>query len=77
MKKIYEAVVLHEGWEMDNLLWVVENDDGRRELRTTSHGSEYIMDTKEIMEKIAETKKSLAGLIEAQRIYLIRPVIEE
>ena len=62
MKKIDEAVVLHKGWEMDNLAWVIENTDGTKELRTTSHGGEYTMGIDELDDKIAETQKSLDGL---------------
>ncbi len=62
MKKIDDAVVLHKGWEMDNLAWVIENTDGTKELRTTSHGAEYTMGIDELDDKIAETQKSLDGL---------------
>jgi hypothetical protein len=62
MKKVGEAVVLHEGWEMDNRAWVIEDEFGTRELRTTSHGGECVMTMNELDEKIMETEKSLNGL---------------
>jgi hypothetical protein len=68
MKKIYEAVVMHVGWEMDNAAWIIENEDGTREIRTTSYGGEYSMKMSELEEKIKETAASLDGLMRLKEL---------
>jgi hypothetical protein len=68
MKKIHSALVLHEGWEMDNELWVLENDDGSRELRTTNHGGERKTNIQYIDEKIQEAERSIDELKEAKAL---------
>ena len=67
MKKTYEAVVLHNGWEMDNLAWVI-NNDGVLQAKTTSHGNQYTMDSEELDAKINETRLSLEGLIKIREL---------
>ena len=37
-KKIHTATILHEGWEMDNKMWVMEDENGSRTSLTTNHG---------------------------------------
>jgi hypothetical protein len=66
-RRIFEAIALNAGWEMDNLVWVVE-DGLRRSLRTTSHGSECEMTRQELMEKINETVSSLDELNHAKKM---------
>ena len=58
---IHEFTILHEGWEMDNLGWVM--DDGR--IYTTNHGGECEMPRQALLHKIKETKDSLRGLEKA------------
>lgn len=40
MKILEKAVVLHEGWDMDNLIWISQDDDGNLKLLSTNHGRE-------------------------------------
>jgi len=68
IEKIFETRVLHDGWELDNSLWVIEGGGGKRELRTTNHGGECEMSARELDEKIEETKLSYDGLLEAKRL---------
>lgn len=69
MKKVLTATVMHVVWEMDNEAWLIENADGSRELRTTSHGGEYEMRLSELDEKIEETRNSLDSLIALRNAY--------
>ncbi len=62
-QKLGVCKVLHEGWEMDNLAWYVELPNGDRQVMTTNHGRECYMHTKEIIDKIEETRQSLDGLL--------------
>ena len=66
---IFKATVMHNGWEMDNEAWILEYNGGYREIRTTSHGREYVMGVKELDEKIKETEGSLNGLIKLKKLW--------
>lgn len=59
---------MHIGWELDNVGWIIEHEDGRRELRTTSHTSECEMTRQELEKKIVETQKSLNSLLKAKAL---------
>jgi len=59
---VHESRVLHDGWEMDNRVWVTGNEVNGFTAMTTNHGSECEMDLEEIDLKIEETKASLEGL---------------
>lgn len=65
MGNIFRALVLHNGWEFDNEMWVYEDEAGTRTLLTTNHGIECGMHKDELIGKIAETEKSLCGLKKA------------
>ncbi len=67
-KLIFRFKIMHIGWELDNVGWIVEKEDGRRELRTTSHAAECEMTSESLDKKIAETKKSLDGLLKAKKL---------
>lgn len=67
-KEIFRFKVLHAGWELDNEGWIIENEDGRRELRTTSHTNECEMPVRELEEKIIETQESLDELLKAKTL---------
>ena len=67
MKIVFEAVVMHVDWGMDNKVWVVEHENGKRELLTTSHGGEYIMSIDELNKKLKETAESLSGLMKIKQ----------
>ena len=58
-KVVYEFIVLHKGWEMDNEGWVTE--DGR--MWCTNHGGLYEMGATELHEFIDTTTKSLNQLL--------------
>jgi hypothetical protein len=61
-RRIGESVVLNDGWEFDNLAWVTD-DGSQRKLWTTSHGGECEMSQDMLVDKVAETQKSLDGLM--------------
>jgi len=63
MEKIFSTRVLHDGWEMDNEIWVIQNANGENEVRTTNHGGECIACKSEIEASIEETRSSLEGLM--------------
>jgi len=67
-KEIFRFKILHAGWELDNEGWIVEHEDGHRELRTTNHTSECEMSLRELEEKIIETQESLDGLLKAKTL---------
>lgn len=56
MKKIYEFPVLHAGWEMDDKGWVAIDDNGRKVIILTNHGSECVASVEELREKIEKYK---------------------
>lgn len=56
---IHEAVVLHRGWEMDNYVYLVEMEGGKKKIITTSHGEWVEMSKKELIKKADETRNSL------------------
>lgn len=68
MKKIHECRLLHDGWEMDNELWVVEMPNGSREVRATCHGDECVINIDRLDAKTKETRTSLEGLIKAKEL---------
>ena len=68
MKIIHRCRVLHEGWGMDNSLWVAENEDGSRKIQTTRHGMNCEVDCKALDHKIKKTQESLDGLIAAKKL---------
>lgn len=62
MKKIAKAVVLHNGWEMDNEAWIEKDENKELHLFTTSHGGKREMTLERLDLKIEETQKSLNQL---------------
>lgn len=65
-KLILRFKILHSGWELDNIGWIIEHEDGHRELRTTSRTTECEMTAQALEKKIAETQRSLNGLLKAK-----------
>lgn len=61
-KIIKKAVVLHEGWEMDNCAWVSQDKSGKLKLMVTCHGHECETTKELLLEKIEETRNSLDQL---------------
>lgn len=61
-KVLAEAVVLHQGWEMDNRAWAVEFTDGSRAVLMTSHGSLYSVTDEGLRRKLEETRQSVVEL---------------
>ena len=68
MKKIKLAVVLHNGWEMDNEAWIEQDENGENYLFTTSHGGKREMTIESLDLKIEETEKSLRQLNELRKL---------
>lgn len=68
--KIFEAKVLHEGWEMDNAAWVEKDENEVLRAYTTTHGpgNKYEMEADELLDKIEETESSLTGLKEIKKL---------
>ena len=53
-KEIYSFTVLWKGWECASAAWIIERPDGSRYLVMTDHGSPYMADPNELVERIAE-----------------------
>jgi hypothetical protein len=51
---IFEFTILYDGWEMDNIGWVMERPDGSRYIRSTNHGSYCEMMIEDLEDKIRE-----------------------
>lgn len=68
MKKIKQATVLHNGWEMDNEAWIEQDISGENHLMTTSHGGKREMTLESLDLKIEETEKSLRQLNELRKL---------
>lgn len=58
---LLEFPILHSGWEMDNIGWIIQAN-GKRSVLTTRHGSPYLMSLHEAEEKIAEYNKAIDGM---------------
>ena len=68
-KIIKEFVILHRGWEMDNLGWIVEDTESKElTLMTTNHESSCVMTKEELFRKISETRESFLELIVTKRL---------
>jgi hypothetical protein len=67
--KIAEATVLHEGWELDNSLWLEVDSEGRKKIYTTDHGFRVEADEYYIDKKIEEALASVAGLLAVKKLY--------
>ena len=70
LKRIHTATILHEGWEMDNEMWVLESHNGLRSAYTTNHGSECGMTINDIDDAIKEAQDSIDGLAKAKELLL-------
>lgn len=62
---IHSFTILHEGWDMDNNGWVI---DDHSVWTTTCEGEPYEMDEHELDAKIRETEASLEGLKRAKAL---------
>lgn len=69
-KTIHTAVVLHDGWEMDNGMHITEASDGTRVAHWTNHNRPCLMSMKDIEDKIKETQDSLNDLQIAKYLLL-------
>ncbi len=60
---VLKETVLHEGWEMDNAIWVyyLPRTD-RHYVVMTSHGSPYLPTRAELEAKLAETRHSARSI---------------
>ncbi len=68
VKVLHVVTILHCGWEMDNLGWIVEMSDKSLKAFTTNHGGLCEWSLSELEEKIKETEESLTSLKEAQKL---------
>jgi len=59
-KVIFTFRVMHDGWEMDNVAWVMERPDGTRYLQMTSHGDKFEVPVARLEDKIDEYRSVLA-----------------
>lgn len=57
-----EAIVLHDGWDMDNTAWAVKFEDGTHAILMTSHGDLYAAHRSELEEKLRETEQSAEAI---------------
>ena len=69
-KKIHTATILHEGWEMDNEMWVMEDKNGSRTSFTTNHGCECRMSISDINDAIKDAQDSIDGLEKAKELLM-------
>ena len=53
-KTIFTFRVMWDGWESDNVAWVMERPDATRYLQMTSHGGKYEASIPELEEMIKE-----------------------
>lgn len=67
-KVLHEAVVLHDGWDMDNLGWICLMADSSVQGFTTNHGSVCAWNLTDIDVDIKKTEESFHSLIKALRI---------
>lgn len=54
LNTVYTFDVLWRGWEMDNIGYIAQDEDGNKYPVLTSHGSKYIADKSELLDKISE-----------------------
>ena len=59
---LQEAVILHEGWEMDNKAVLARFEDGSQAIVYTSHGTPYLATIAEMARKLKETESSAASI---------------
>lgn len=60
--------VLWKGWELDDIAWVKEKENGDRYLVMTSHGGEYPAQASELLDRIRAYESALAQTKEALRL---------
>jgi hypothetical protein len=60
-KVIFEFEVLYVDWESDNKAYVVENENGRREVIMSNHGNFYVAKTRDVLDKIAEYEQAITN----------------
>jgi hypothetical protein len=65
---LHTAKVFHDGWEMDNDLWVCKTSDGSILAYTTDHGGLRIADLEYVKLCISKTKDSLHSLVKAEEL---------
>jgi len=58
-KTLLEFGVMWSGWECDTMAWIIEDENGVRQLKTTSHGSPVIEDREFLIERIHAYQRSL------------------
>jgi hypothetical protein len=68
VKILAEAVILRQGWEMDNECWLVKMKGGSVQLFTTNHGGLYPMQIDDLKDYIKETQESLDSLKNIQEL---------
>ena len=69
MKTLASAIMLHEGWEMDNEAWVKEDAKGNRHFCWTNHGSVPEIAGEDILDEfIKSTRESLGQLEKLKEI---------
>jgi rhamnose utilization protein RhaD (predicted bifunctional aldolase and dehydrogenase) len=57
-KVVFEFPILHSGWDLDSIGYVVDNN-GSKILILTNHGVDYMADPYELETKIAEYQKTI------------------
>jgi hypothetical protein len=72
-KVILEIPVMHRGWEMDSMAWIIEYK-GEVALITTNHGGCYFGDESFLREKLAEYAEAMAASRKAIKLLAARPV---
>lgn len=64
---LHTVVILREGWELDNRMWIVTGPDGPF-TATTDHGTLEIPAKESLDQLIAQHRYALTTLLEADRM---------
>lgn len=70
---LHTALILHEGWEMDNRAWIVEMDDGSVAAFSTSHTGLRDWDLEHAKKHLELAEKSAASIRKALEMW---PVVK-
>ena len=73
IKVLAEFEVMHIGWEMDNLGWIIETGAGLRLYVTTNHGRPAVWPAIELQNNLARHERVTDGLRKAVALLNLAP----
>lgn len=68
MRILYKFNISHIGWESDTEAWIIEDEKGKRFIKTTSHGKEIEAKEKFLDHKIKEYQDLIRETRKAKHI---------